>query len=1090
MRGILIREILAVIILALGFCLVNEPAKAQSKEIITIGILITESGPMRWQSDWQKTLELLNNRFADKTFRIEFFNHPELNQAVHHRTVDYILTNPVHYIYLTRTTGLSSALLTLIPKFNGQALHGEGGVIFTSKDNKEIFSLQSLENRRIATGSKQSLNGYIAQLWAMHSDDPDLVKSIGSETSGLANDQIVQQVLSGEADAGFMSSKALEILIRSNRVDRESVRILNAQNLTGYPFESSTYLFPQWPLASLPHADETATNQLVSALLDFGHLVSADTLNGIHEFHTPQRYQPVVKAMEILNVAPFAKDRKELLEDTWMQYRLEITIVVISILIMLMFMISLLSVTHKLWQTKEKLVRNEVLDKLQNKIATSANETRSPQEILRITQLHLASQMKWPVSFVIEFSDGPTPQVNPDLLHCSDHEAFGLFLNEASKTFFDERNLAMVEALQSNQPVILENLMNDKFLWRLVDKHEKKIKSCIILPVGKPHDVTTMIVFFHDGAVHKDSLIFNCLKNISHQVTRVFERYEAERQLVKLQTAVEQSPLSIIMTNTAGEIEYVNRSFTQTTGYDRSEVLGKNPRFLKSEMTPKETHAEMWRTISNGKQWQGEIYNRKKDGSSYWEYVIISPIYDNDGDIINYLALKEDISIRRSYEEQLDFQANYDPLTNLPNRALAMDRLQNYLVKASRLQGHVALMYVNIDHLGRVNDAFGHATGDEVIAEVGQRIEKCVSEDFTVARIGSDEFLVIQPLTSLVAHAEVFAQKILTAGTKPFVIDGESIELSLRIGIAVSPDDGSDTLSLIKNAHAATLVAKEMGGNTYRFFTAEMNIQAQERIRMESALGKAIANEELSLHFQPQIDIKTNRVIGAEALLRWQNNDLGMVPPNKFIPLAEETGKILPISTWVLEEAIRACQKIRDAGFDHLHIAINMSPQQMENYDIVDYISESLQDANLSPGWLELEITEGALLKDRDLAAKILRGFREKGLKTAIDDFGTGYSSLSYLKKFDFDRLKIDQSFVRNLEEDHNDRALVLAILAMADSLGLEVIAEGIETSGQLSYLRDWHCEIGQGYYFSRPVPFEEFMQFLKQDAAIIKQAT
>jgi len=544
---------------------------------------------------------------------------------------------------------------------------------------------------------------------------------------------------------------------------------------------------------------------------------------------------------------------------------------------------------------------------------------------------------------------------------------------------------------------------------------------------------------------------------------------------------VEQSPASVLITNTMGEIEYVNAKFTEVTGYLPEEVIGRNPRVLKSSYTPLETHRAMWETIKAGQEWRGEFYNRKKNGELYWEFASISPIKSPTGQITHFLAVKEDITVRKKYEEQILRQANYDDVTRLPNRVLALDRLSQALARAHRQKSMVGLLFIDLDRFKIVNDTLGHATGDHLLREVGQRLSLCIREGDTVARLGGDEFTIVLPDIGAPKHAEVVADKVLDVFAQPFMVDGQELFTTASVGITLYPLDAHDSHALMRNADAAMYRAKEMGRNRAQFFTRELNEQAMERVRIESLLRHALERNEFSLHYQPIIDLRSGRLVGTEALLRWKNETLGTVPPAHFIPMAEDTGQINMIGAWVIRTACRQVAEWRKLGAAPLRISVNVSSRQFRSPALIEAVSQSLNDNQMPPDHLELEITEGLLMEDVPEITLAFQRLTALGVRFSVDDFGTGFSSLSYLKRFPVTSLKIDRSFVKDVIDDPDHAVLVQAIINMAHSLNLHVVAEGVETAEQMAFVRENGCDSVQGYFVGKPMPAETFSSLLKQ---------
>jgi diguanylate cyclase (GGDEF)-like protein/PAS domain S-box-containing protein len=679
------------------------------------------------------------------------------------------------------------------------------------------------------------------------------------------------------------------------------------------------------------------------------------------------------------------------------------------------------------------------------------------------------------------------------------------------------------------------------------------------------------------------------------------------RQLQLQSTALEAAANAIVITDRHGTIVGANHAFTTMTGYSKEEVLGKNFRLLKSGEQPESYYANLWSTISSGSVWQGEIVNRRKDGTIYTEEMTITPvtqgvgsaadthfiaikqditerkkaeeelqrlaaivefsedaiisknmdgvitswnrgaekmygytegevvgrdlsfllpperqaeiqaimervlsgqpvecletqrltktgsvldvslsvslIKDAGGHIAGASAIARDITQRKAAEKQVQFLAYYDALTGLSNRTLLQDRLTKALASARRQKGKVALLFLDLDEFKTINDSLGHSVGDLVLKEVAERLKKWAREQDTVARVGGDEFLIVLTALKEAADAAVAAERLMNTMTAEFVVQGHSLCISCSVGISIFPEHGANCETLIKDADAAMYYAKENGCNDFRFFTKDMNAQAVERLTLENGLRLALDKKELFLVYQPQIEIATGRIIGLEALLRWQHPELGLVPPDKFIRIAENSGLIMPIGEWVLRTACSQTRKWQDEGLPAVPVAVNVSAVQFRQENFSKLIDRVLRETGLAPEYLELELTESLLLSNADVMFSVLRDLRAMGLKLAIDDFGTGYSSLSYLRRFPVGKLKIDRSFIRDVAVNPDDAAITTAIIGMAKSLNLKVIAEGVEDEAQVSFLRAHQCDESQGYYFSKPLAVDKVADKLRGDA-------
>ena len=559
----------------------------------------------------------------------------------------------------------------------------------------------------------------------------------------------------------------------------------------------------------------------------------------------------------------------------------------------------------------------------------------------------------------------------------------------------------------------------------------------------------------------------------------ITERMRAEDDVRKLSLAVEQSPASVMITDPTGVIEYVNPKFVDVTGYSTEEVIGKSPQILNSGYTPPEYYRELWKTVLAGREWRGEFHNKKKNGENFWEYASVSPIKDHNGEITHLLAVKEDITVRKQHEEQLLRQMNYDNVTDLPNRVLGLDRLTQALARSHRNNTTVALLFIDLDRFKNVNDTLGHSAGDRLLKEAGLRLCECIRGGDTVARMGGDEFTIILPDLQSPNNAEHVAEKIHSAFAQPFLIEGQELFITASIGITIYPMDADAPHALMQNADAAMYQAKELGKNRTQFFTRELNEQALERVKIENHLRRAIEQDEFSLHYQPIVELRSGRLVGAEALLRWQNDELGNVPPSRFIPLAEDAGLISSIGEWVLEDVCRQYAEWRDKSGLSIRISVNVSSRQFREGALVDTINRASREHGVPQDNLELEITEGLLMDDLPESKATFRELNAMGMRFSLDDFGTGYSSLNYLKRFPVRSLKIDRSFIQGVVDIPDDAVLVQAIINMAHSMNLEVVAEGVETRDQLDFVRRNGCDLVQGYFFSKPVPSNQFFELM-----------
>ncbi len=553
-------------------------------------------------------------------------------------------------------------------------------------------------------------------------------------------------------------------------------------------------------------------------------------------------------------------------------------------------------------------------------------------------------------------------------------------------------------------------------------------------------------------------------------VQDVTARWQSDEQLRLAEQVFEYSPEAILVTDGDGTILRVNPAFTLITGYLPEEAIGQNPRILRSGRHDADFYRELWRSLDQNGHWHGEIWDRRKNADIYPKWLCINAVHLPHG-VTRYVALFADISERKEHEERIDYLARHDALTGLANRRLLDDRMGKLLSSARKGDQGVALLLIDLDRFKQVNDSLGHQVGDQLLVEVARRLNACVRGGDTVARLGGDEFVVL--LAGIADHRGIahVAEKIREALARPVEVGGHLLHTSPSIGISLYPSDGADLEGLLQAADIAMYQVKAAGRNAWMFFEARMNEEVRTRHQLEIDLRRALAEKQFELHYQPQFDVDGARVIAWEALLRWQHPERGWIEPTEFIPVAEDTGMILPLGEWVLEAACREAMDWTVRRGDGERVAVNLSPRQFDQPALVDVVARVLKDTGLPANRLELEVTESALMANTPKVRETLLGLKALGVHLTLDDFGTGYSSLGYLSSFAVDRLKIDRSFMLDVENKPNNGAIIHAVIALAKALGLEVVAEGVETCEQLAFLIDSGCVKAQGFLYGRPIP-------------------
>lgn len=574
----------------------------------------------------------------------------------------------------------------------------------------------------------------------------------------------------------------------------------------------------------------------------------------------------------------------------------------------------------------------------------------------------------------------------------------------------------------------------------------------------------------------------------------ITERKIADEKLRKLSLAVEGSSDWVLVTNKDGGIEYANRAVEEMSGYKKEEILGQNPRIFKSGRHDELFYKELWATILSGRTFRGIISNRKKDGGLFEVFHTITPLKDGGGNITHFISMAKDVTQQKILEEKIHYLAYYDDLTGLPNRVFHKELMERTIEIARRQKQRFAVLYMDLDDFKRINDTLGHNVGDLLLKSVAKKLSVFLRSCDYVARggetdnenllfrPGGDEFLVLLHNLGQAQDAARVARRILEELSTPWNLNGREVFITASIGISLYPDDGLTVDHLLKNADAAMYHAKAEGKNNCQFYSKSLNASVLELLMLESEMRKALDRGEFTLYYQPKLDASTRRITGTEALIRWKHPVKGLLLPKQFISAAETSGLIVPMAEFSLRAACVQLKRWQDEGLKPITVSVNVTGRQFDKKNLDEVVDGALRASGLSPRYLELEITESTIMRNPDEAARMLRALKERGIQIAIDDFGTGYSSLNYLKRLPLDFLKIDQSFVRNLASSHSDQAIVRATIAMAHSLNLKVIAEGVETREQMAFLCEQGCDEVQGFLFSRAVPPQEFSNLLAKE--------
>lgn len=1129
-------------------------ASAAADEPVKIGVLSFRPKPQTLKQ-WQPLAGVLKQAIPEREFEVIALTFPEMEQAVAAKRLDFVLTNPGHYVLLTKRIGLSAPLATLAVDQYGEVVTQFGGVIFTRADRRGIGRLQDIRGKNVAATSIDSFGGFQMQSYELIEEGVDLLKDARLQQTGMPHDKVVEAVLAGKADVGFVRTGVLEAMAQEGRLDLAQIRCIHCQGNTSQM--RSTRLYPEWAFAVLPHVDTRLARHVTAALYVLEDNTAATRAMGIHGFVVPPDYTPVADLLKALRLPPFEAPPRFTIVDIWERYHwvLLVGIAALAMISLLGFRLLLsrrkLEVQHQSLLLQQQQLRQSELS-LQTII-------ENEPECIKIVDTQRRLRLMNPAGLSMIEADSLQQVVDRDILGViapAYRKAFAAMHDEVLKghparlefevqglrgghRWLETHAVPMQDHGETVHLAVTRDITERKQAEQALRESEERFRqmferhTAIMLLIepksgeivdanpaaatfyGYPLDVLrgmnigqintqdaveiarerqeaeeqqrNYFVFEHRLAcgevrsveVHSSPVSFRetaLLFSIIHDIS---ERKQAELALRIAATAFE-SQEGILITDVNNVILRVNSAFTRITGYSAEEVVGQNPRILSSGRQGAAFYAAMWQRIEEVGSWEGEIWNRRKNGEVYPEHLTITAVKDEAGVVTNYVASLADITQRKEAEEKIKHLAFYDPLTKLPNRRLLLDRLQQALVTSARSRHYGAVLFIDLDNFKSLNDTLGHDIGDLLLQEVAKRLRGCVREGDTVARLGGDEFVVVLEGLSMQApeaasQTEFVSEKILVALGLPSMLGNHEYRSTPSIGVTLFGRQPTEIEEILKQADIAMYQAKKAGRNTVRFFDPVMQSMVTAHVALEADLRRAVSEQDqLMLYYQAQVDAD-GILIGVEALVRWMHPSRGLVSPAEFIPLAEESGLILPLGHWVLANACRqlAAWDARPE-FKGVTMAVNISPRQFLLPTFVDEVLALIGYFRIDPARLKLEITESMLADNVDELIDKMTALKAHGINFSMDDFGTGYSSLQYLKRLPLDQLKIDKSFVRDIVEDPSDRAIVKTVIAMAHSLDLDVIAEGVENEAQRRILLRKGCRRFQGYLFGRPVPAEQ----------------
>lgn len=1032
----------------------DSATSSQFQSTINVGILAFRSVEQTEQR-WQPLIHYLNQQLPEHEWQLKVFFYDEFNQAMAEQSLDYILTNPQHFARLNHQNTLK-ALLTLMPLAEGLPVTEFGGVIFTRAEENKINKLADLEKVTIAATFADSFGGYLMQRWEMFKQDSHPKKLL---FTGMPHDNVVRAVLNKQADVGFVRTGVLEAMIKEGSLSWSQIKLIQPNINSRFPQVHSTELYPEWPLAASAQTDANLNKKLSLSLLNLAADHPVATQAEIYGFSPPGNYQAIEAVMLRLDVLP----REDFgWQDIFQRFGFSIMLALL-VLGGILLLLSGFLVYYNRRANRIAFERAQLNQELQ-----SVNQNLE-NLVERRTHDLLESEQRFRQMF--EKHASPMLLIDPPSGEIID-------ANQAAAEFYGYK-IAQLTHMNINQV----NTLNEKEITK-----ERTLAAL---------QKRNYFVFVHQLAngelrnvdVHSSPVVIGGKTRLFSIIHDSTSRIQFEERLKLHDTALNYAANAIAITDHQGVIIWANKAYSSLTGYNSEEVTGKllyHPDDVNDQ--DKALYEQIQQVVRQGQVWHGVLQQTHKNGDLYYEEVTITPVRDEHHHIRNFVAVVQDITQRRLAEQQIQNLAFFDPLTNLPNRRLLIDRLETVMAQTDRRQFHAALVFLDLDHFKVLNDSYGHHIGDRLLLDVAKRIESCLRSGDTVARFGGDEFVIL--LTELdhepvkaAQQAKQVAEKVRQALGQVYFIDIDSdtdkIEytISASMGITIFQDHDKSLDDLLKWSDMAMYQAKASGRNEVRLFDPEMQTQLDERASLEQDLRKAIEQQQLELHYQPQVDVQ-RRILGAEALLRWQHPERGFVPPGLFIPLAEETGLILNLGSWVLETACQQLSQWRhDPKLCLIQLAVNISAKQLRHPQFVDQIRHLITQYEINPLMLKLELTESVLLSNKEDSIAKMNALRLLGIQFSMDDFGTGYSSLAYLKQLPLSQIKIDQSFIHDLAHDQMDAVMVQAIMSLGQKFNMSVIAEGVENQQQFDMLRGYNCEFFQGYLFSRPVPIDSFKQ-------------
>ncbi|MCL2524162.1 MAG: EAL domain-containing protein [Betaproteobacteria bacterium] len=1021
-------------LLLLASCLAPGAARADDKAPLRIGILSYNKRDITDQR-WEPLARYLDEQLPDQHFELHGLYFDDLAKAIEDDKLDFVLTNPQHYVQIRKLLRGFAPIATLAINHDGHAISRLGGVIIRRKDRDDIASLANLRGKRIVAANQNSAGGFSLEQLILLQAGINIQKEAATFIfTGQPLERVIEFVLQGKADAGFIRTGVIEEMVAEGKLTLDALRIVNQRHEPDFPLLLSTPLVPEWPFLANERLSQSTIKAVAHALLRITPNDPVAQSARFHSFLPPANYGPVETMMLKLRIHPEQLDYLGL-SDIIDKY------------------------PHAVFSTLSAL--------LLLTLAGTALLIRSRQQVGNTLRERSSLLDSLDEGIYGVDSKGLCTIINPKALKILGYQRDEI-IGQDSHALFHHHRADGSDYPASECPIHLS----------LRDGQQRQREEYFFRRNGEAFPVTYTVTPIAGSQSRQRSVVVS-FRDISEE-RRIDE-------MTRIAAIAFETQEGMMVTDADNRILRINQAFTQITGYTAKEAVGQTPALLKSGHHDAAFYQEMWGALQQQGLWRGEIWNRRKDGEIYPGWLNISVVRDEKGQTSHYIATFLDITQRKAAEKQIQFLAYYDPLTGLPNRSMLNECLLKALAACARHKRYGAVLFIDLDDFKTLNDTMGHLVGDQLLIQVAHRLQQSVRASDLVARLGGDEFVILLKdlnpnLRDAIPQIRHTAEHILAAIGKPYSLGGITYHATASIGAIPFRDNGESIENLLKSADVAMYKAKDGGKNALCFFDPAMQARIDQRMWLERELRQALDENQFVLYLQGQVD-HDGKLLGAEALIRWQHPQRGLILPGEFIPAAESNRLILPIGEWVLRKACRQLARWqRHPATTELSLAVNVSAVQFRDEAFIDKLARVLGESNIRPALLKLEITESLLLDNIGDAVERMRILKEKlGVSLSLDDFGTGYSSLSYLQQLPLDQIKIDRSFITDIDSNPNDAAIVDAVIALGRAFNLTVIAEGVENAIQRDILLARGCHAFQGYLYGRPVTAEEFTRSISE---------